>query len=46
MRMREHVNVARYADREFGWAHMIEEDERPDHTAPRDRQDAPDLEAA
>ncbi|MFM5950814.1 MAG: hypothetical protein ACKOPM_16555 [Novosphingobium sp.] len=44
MRMRPHVH--RHAGREYRWAELIDEYERPDHHPARAGQHPPDLECA
>src|SRR5690606_38745588 len=46
VRMRPDVDLARNAGLEVHGPHMVEEDERTDHPAFRERQHSPDLEPA
>ena len=46
VRVRAHVDAAREARLELRRAHVVEEDERPDHPVRGEGQDAADLEAA
>ena len=45
MRMRAHIGAARKTGRKINRAHVIEEDERPDHAPLGEGQHAADLEA-
>jgi hypothetical protein len=46
VRVRAHVGRSGHMGRQIYGSHMVEEDERPNHAPPHERQHATDVEAA